>query len=402
MSKLTAWSLPAAAVVLVGGGAVYTASAASASPELPAVTAQELLVRVAEAEAPALSGTVRTTSDLGLPEIPDGLLGAGDSRATAESSSADPQALLTRLLTGDSTIRVWSDADERFRASLEDEFTELVLVRDGDTAWAYSSEDATATRFDLCDLPEHDALSDGPESDLEGATPQALAQQLLDAADPSTEVSVGATQRVAGQDAYTLVVDPRAEETLVERIEVAVDAGTGLVLDVSVYAVDQADPAFRTGFARIAYETPDDEVFSFSPPEGTTVEDVDLSDAGMRGSGWDGADADELSGFDMGEFDIGEFGAEEGVTVLGEGWATILRLDTAVTGDAGPGDVEAPVQEPLSGAEDTDPQAVVDGLTTPVDGGRAISTALLSVLLTDDGRVLVGPVTVESLVDAAS
>ncbi len=49
---------------------------------------------------------------------------------------------------------------------------------------------------------------------------------------------------------------------------------------------------------------------------------------------------------------------------------------------------------------DAEQLALLDSLTTPVEGGRALQTALVSVLLTDDGRVLAGAVPVDVLVAA--
>ena len=51
-----------------------------------------------------------------------------------------------------------------------------------------------------------------------------------------------------------------------------------------------------------------------------------------------------------------------------------------------------------------DPEAarMLAQLTTAVDGGRAIETSLVSVLLTDDGRVLAGAVPVDRLVAAVA
>jgi hypothetical protein len=40
---------------------------------------------------------------------------------------------------------------------------------------------------------------------------------------------------------------------------------------------------------------------------------------------------------------------------------------------------------------------VLGQLTTEVEGGRVFTSALLTVLLTDDGRVFVGPVDVATL-----
>ena len=65
--------------------------------------------------------------------------------------------------------------------------------------------------------------------------------------------------------------------------------------------------------------------------------------------------------------------------LLGEGWGTAVVMTGAEVPD-----------EPL-----------LDQLTEPVEGGRMLSTALLSVLLTDDGRVLAGAVTPEHLLDLA-
>ena len=41
-------------------------------------------------------------------------------------------------------------------------------------------------------------------------------------------------------------------------------------------------------------------------------------------------------------------------------------------------------------------------LTEPVDGGRILQTSLVTVLFTDDGRVLAGAVTADHLLDAAA
>lgn len=65
--------------------------------------------------------------------------------------------------------------------------------------------------------------------------------------------------------------------------------------------------------------------------------------------------------------------------VLGEGWGAVVVVP----------DVDVP-QDPM-----------LDELTERVDGGRLLSTALLSVLLTDDGRVLAGAVDPAHLQDLA-
>ena len=47
-------------------------------------------------------------------------------------------------------------------------------------------------------------------------------------------------------------------------------------------------------------------------------------------------------------------------------------------------------------------RAMLDSVTTAVDGGRIFSTSLATVLITDDGRVLAGAVPADRLVEAAA
>ncbi|WNY34947.1 hypothetical protein Q9Q99_07810 [Curtobacterium flaccumfaciens] len=73
-------------------------------------------------------------------------------------------------------------------------------------------------------------------------------------------------------------------------------------------------------------------------------------------------------------------------TFTGTGWGTIAELPTGTADQSG---------------LDGDASGLLDQLTKPVDGGRAVQTSLVSVYLTDDGRVFAGAVPVASLVDAA-
>ena len=74
--------------------------------------------------------------------------------------------------------------------------------------------------------------------------------------------------------------------------------------------------------------------------------------------------------------------------IRGSGWATIIELTPGTAGAT-----------PWAGSAGATP--LLEALTTPVKGGRALRTALFSVLLTDDGRVLVGAVPTSDLVAAA-
>ena len=89
------------------------------------------------------------------------------------------------------------------------------------------------------------------------------------------------------------------------------------------------------------------------------------------------------------------FAGEAGVATESES-AVVFRVaqHDAAAGDGGGAE---PSEDALAEAS-----AALEALTTPVDGGRALQTSLLSVLFTDDGRVLVGSVPVDTLVEVAA
>jgi hypothetical protein len=82
----------------------------------------------------------------------------------------------------------------------------------------------------------------------------------------------------------------------------------------------------------------------------------------------------------------------------------VVRLDSDVTRT-----VDSPGTETIPG--DTEPSpttslpsdtSILSQLTTPVEGGHVLQTTMLTVLITDDGRVLAGAVPVDSLLAAAA
>jgi len=227
-------------------------------------------------------------------------------------------------------------------------------------------------------------------------TPGDAARSVLAALDPTTEVTLDGTTTVAGRDAYELVMVPRAAQSLVGQVRLAVDAETSYPLRAQVFARGADEPAFETGFTSISFTAPGDEVFAFSPPAGTEVTEVEPG--AMHGG------AGELRG------DAAPGGPGEGPdggpepTVVGEGWASVVvvpgaagALDQALAGGSGGGG---------DAAEDAGQiTAAFAGAFRPVSGdfgsGRVFTSSLVSVLALDDGRVLVGAVAPEVLERAA-
>ena len=181
---------------------------------------------------------------------------------------------------------------------------------------------------------------------------------------PSTIVSLGENTEVAGRGAYELVLTPNTTDTLVESVAISVDAETGMPLSVQVTAQDAAEPAVSVAFTSLSLDAPSADLFAFTPPAGATVTEEALPD--MTGK-TDSVRPDA---------------AESGVTVIGTGWDAVVLM---------PADADG------TGLAELTASPLYSQLTEAVDGGRTVSTTLLSVLVTDDGRVLAGSVPVERL-----
>jgi outer membrane lipoprotein-sorting protein len=355
------WALPAVVAATVAAGAGITAGAATADVDLPDLSPQQVLVLAQESRVSAWSGDVRVTADLGLPELPASTGGGGHD--------SGPLA----LLTGDSELRVWVDGVARQRVQVLRQWSQTDIVHDGRELWTYDSQEDVyrhATLPDL-DLPEH--AREHPR--MTAPTPEAFAEWALGALEPTTAVSVGEDVAVAGREAYELRLAPRSADTLVGQIALAVDAETGMALRVSVTARGEAEPSLLVGYTALDLSAPPASRFDLEPAEGATVEE--LTDVAWKDMAYDGWRASDPSGVPQ---------------VIGTGWDTVLSLPWEGE-DERAGHHERDGQDERAG--------LLDAVTTPVDGGRLLETDLVSVLRTDDGRLLIGAVTPEALLEAA-
>jgi len=278
-----------------------------------------------------------------------------------------------------------------------------------DGAWIYDSREQAATHVtvDRAALEalqaEAEARGEEARAQLEaelGAplpTPDEVLDEALAKLDESTDVSVGTDGRVAGREVYELVLEPRDDDTLVGEVSVAIDGATGVALAASVTARGAEAPAFSVAFTDVSFEAPDASVFAFTPPEGTTVTEhavpvptvAELEQWKAEGQVGEGPDRMPRP------------------EVIGEGWSAVVVLPAGAYGEAAegaaPGGGDGDAADDAAGAGDLDEaSAMLDTLTQQVDGGRILSTSLVTVLFADDGRVLVGAVPADRLLDAAA
>jgi len=409
MSVLTSrpvlrWLAPAAiAAIVLGGGAAAGALRAAAAPELPPRSAAELLVDLQTARLDGLSGTVVLRSDLGLPAL--SILGSAEG------------ANLATLITGTHTLRLWYAGPNQARVALLSTLAETDVIRNGRDLWVWNSRTNTAEHTVL---PESVTKSTTLLPQALPLTPQQIADVALAAINPSTLVTTNGSARIAGRDAYELVLAPRDTDSLVAQVRLAIDAREHLPLRVQILARDGGAPAFEVAFTQISFARPDPEQFRFNPPPGAKVEESTDREHPNADEGTVDSRPGEVKPGEIKPGEVGPGGA--GKTVDGK---PILP----------PGKSVAPEKQPVAepGTRDVGPVFIGKGWTTVVvarvskDGpsggeaaelagllgqlprtsgswgsGHLLTSRLFSFLLTDDGRVLAGAVTPERLAQAAA
>ncbi len=362
--------VPLAVAAVVAGGVAFASASRSdsATPTLPPRSAEQLLAEVAQARVPGLSGTVVSTARLGLPELPS-VAGRGG-------------VSLTDLVAGSHTVRVWLKGEDKSRLAVTGSLAESDVIHNGKDLWLYSSHDNSVVHYRLSDKGEKAQ----PPTTGVVPTPQQLSRQLLSALSPTTEISVERNLRVAGRDAYQLRLRPKAPESLIDSVVLAVDGQTKVPLRVQILAKSKPDPAVEVGFTQVQFRAPGDDVFQFTPPPGAKVTEKQAPSGGDHaGGGKAPAPPAPLA-------PLATPASADGPAVLGSSWTSVLVLRN-VDLFSGSGADSGLARELL-------------GSAAPVQGafghGRMLRTTLLTVLLTDDGRVYAGAVTPAAIEAAAA
>ncbi|MFE7896533.1 outer membrane lipoprotein carrier protein LolA [Streptomyces sp. NPDC057424] len=366
------------------------ALADSGDPDLPEITAQQLIEKIAESDVQQLSGTVKISTDLGLPNLgglESGLLSGAASRGEG-GSSAEPTAKLTELASGTHTLRVAADGPDRQKLSLLENAAEYSLIHNGKDVWGYDSKSNEVYHGTSSESPERGKDQQPP------ATPKDFAEEALKAVDDTTSVTVDGTAQVAGRDAYKLLIKPKQSGSTVGAITVAVDARTGMPLKFTLTPASGGTAVVDAGFTKVSFAKPAASTFDFTPPKGAKV--TEEKDSGTDFGTAPGKDSGkgEAPGHAPkagGHFGKG-LGGPDGMKTIGEGWNAIATFDTG--GEGVP-----------SGGAGGDLGGFMDSLGDKVHGkfgsGTVFSTRLVNALITDDGKVYAGLVTKDALVKAA-
>ncbi|HEX5568819.1 MAG TPA: DUF2092 domain-containing protein [Streptomyces sp.] len=387
IKKALRYAVPVAVAgtAAVAVGLVPALATPGDAPGLPGITAEELVAKIAASDAERLSGTVRITTDLGLPALagmgPGGDRrgdGGGDGGADG-ASGADPRSRLAELSSGTHTLRVAADGPDRQRLSVVERAAEYSIVRNGEDVWAYDSATNTV---------HHTVLPQGAERretsrTLAGITPQKAAEEVLRAVDGTTSVTVDGTAKVAGRDAYQLLIEPRQSESTVQSARIAVDAANGVPLAFTLTPRGGGKAVVDMGFTAVDFAEPDADTFAFKPPKGAKVTEERIG--GLR----DGSQAAPLRKEDSP-------GMPPGLEVIGGGWDAVVEFRPPADGPAAGAD----------GINSPEGRKLLSSLTGEVKGdfgtGWLLTTRFVNALITEDGTVYAGAVTRDGLVKAAN
>lgn len=363
------------------------ALADSGDPDLPKITAEQLIEKIAQSDVQQLSGTVRINTDLGLPDLGglesglmSGMSGGPGSGGDGEGSAADPSAKLTALVSGSHTLRVAADGPDRQKLSLMENAAEYSLIHNGKDVWGYDSQSNEVYHSTAPDGAER------PEKDVP-ATPKDFAEEALKSVDDTTSVTVGGTAQVAGRDAYRLVVEPKQDGSTVGAITVAVDAETGTPLKFTLTPASGGAAVVDVGFTKVSFAKPDASTFDFTPPAGAKVTEADEAGAAAKAP-------------EQGRKAEGDLAKEmDGLKVIGEGWNSIATFDTGARGGL-PTGAEGGDLGDLGGLGGF-LGSFGDQVKGDFGSGTVFKTRLVNALITDDGKVYAGAVTKDALVKAA-
>ena len=464
-SRQVRWAVPFGAVAVAGvvaAGSVLTS--AQAAPALLARTPAQLIAAIAANKSvpSALSGTIVTNAALGLPDLP----AAGGPAVipsvltgshTFEFWYARPQQLRLAVPVplGETDLRVngrqvwlWdSKTNTATHIELPAETGPFPPHPGGPAGAAYPggsfyspNKARTATSSYSSSQAYRSTLS------ASVPTPQQAAQRLLAMLGPTTTVSAASNVVIAGQAAYQLVLAPKNPGSLIGRVSIAVDASKYLPLRVQIFARGSASPAFQIGYTSISFVRPAASNFTFTPPPGAKVKiaKVPVGPAGLAGplgamSGGNGVGFIHFPG-GMAPARVGapsssisvapglptgnnakRLRSESRAARLhpGAGWhGTGWYAYAPMTGGMFPPGVRAPrvigsgwtavgvfPAGGLTGSPGGVPGALLRS-ATPVHGswgsGRLLRTSLLSVLITSNGKALIGAVAPSVLYAAAA
>ncbi|MFZ9744753.1 MAG: hypothetical protein ACO3BY_04465 [Aquiluna sp.] len=375
------WIPALVAPAVVGVVAAFPMQASAV--DLPDLSPTELMVMMQDAKPVEFTGVVLKTTNLGLPALElSSMLSEEEVDRMREKTpeefadfvpevvASEELAKAMELITGEHRVRIFV-GETGMRAQILDRMSQRDLIVNQEAVWTYDSREQVATYASIDQSKvEQGKLSAmqqiekyAAEIGIDLTNPQAVADYVMSQIGDSSEVTVGVDHYKAGRTAYELIVKPNSSVSLVDSVVLSIDSETAVPLAATVYSVEQTEPAIQVGFESISFADQDENLFTFTAPAGTEVTNLDE----MQVPEYEATEKELLEG--------------EKPQMVGEDW------DSVVVMPAGEVNFLAEIQD----------NQLLSSLLKPVAGGVAFETPLVKVLITNDGRIFAGAVTLTHL-----
>jgi len=236
-------------------GVVVAVAGAGSSGNLPAMSASELMAKMAQAEGTvtAVSGEISWRNTL-FGDVGTSGMGAMPAQSPLLASGSG------RVWTSEDGVRVESQGGAGDQIGGVDKAAH--------EAWTYDSATNTAKVWKLTgDLPAQPAMPTASPGMLTPAAITALLEQLA----PYARVDVAGQGTVVGRFVYLLRMTPAAEDTALGAVQASIDGETMLPLRLEVFAKSGGPAVLQAGFDSISYAPVDASLFAFAPPAGAKV-----------------------------------------------------------------------------------------------------------------------------------
>lgn len=397
MNKLKRW-IPAALVPAIIALGVVAIPLQANAIDLPDLTPQELMLLMNTNISLEFSGTVIKTSDLGLPTLNfssmmnEDMVKKMQDKIPSEMADLVPKIIESNTLTqaveliaGTHKMRVYVGGQDQLRVQILDPMSQRDMILNGKELWIYDAKTATAIntqlnfKLDQAKISELEAKANDYIQSLaiDLSSPAALADYIMSQVTDSTNVTVGTDRKVAGRGAYELIIEPKAKESLVAKAVISIDAETGMPLKAEVFSKEQTAAAFSIGFESIDFAPVADSLFEFTPPTGTTIEDLVLPQLPKLDRAITEADLIAIKA----KLEAKSASGPQ-PEMLGRDWTSVIYLPAMPAG----------VPMELMGTE------LFGDMFETVPGGKVFSTPLVNVLILDSGEVYAGAVTIDYLI----
>lgn len=332
------------AIVLIVAVGVLVATSVSGvfrkDAALPVTGPQKLIAEVQRPYSGGYYGTIDTQLRLGLPH-----------RLAVALAGAAPAG---NLLHGSHRLRYWYGGPDQQRVAIINETSEQDVFRTGSATWQWDTATHIARRGTVTATP--DAVLPMRLAIASELTPPELAQHILSVVGTRSAAALRSGDPIAGRPTYELVISPDTGQSRIGEIDIDVDGRSGVAVRVRMYAAGGGAPVLDVSFEDdIRFDLPAPQNFHFRLPASAQVRsslvpsvlNSALDDTALMGSGW-------LA-------------------------VTSYRSDLATGKDL------ARIVSPLL-------NHAARRVKGPWGRGKLVVSPVMSVLVTDQGQVLAGPV----------